>query len=103
MSLPANFESLSFQEKFKIVLNKPENIKPTAIFIFNAYNLRSKILKWLNWLDNDLYFVSVKLIGWELPGAVVSMSVADQQYGVMAENSAVTVPNITPVSHVRLS
>ena len=92
----ANFESLSFQEKFKIVLNKPENIKPTAIFIFNAYNLRSKILKWLNWLDNDLYFVSFKLIGWELPGAVLSMSVADHQYGV-------AVPNIAPVSHVSLS
>ena len=45
MSLPANFESLSFQEKFKTVLNIPENIKPTAIFIFNAYNQRSKILK----------------------------------------------------------
>ena len=45
MSLPANFESLSFHEKFKTVLNIPENIKPTAIFIFNAYNQRSKILK----------------------------------------------------------
>ena len=45
MSLPENFEALDFQNKFKIVLNIPENIKPTANFILNSYNIRSKIIK----------------------------------------------------------
>ena len=45
MSLPDNFGALDFQQKFKIVLNHPENIKPTANFILNAYNIRSKIIR----------------------------------------------------------
>ena len=45
MTLPDNFDALDFQQKFMLVLNHPENVKPTANFILNAYNIRIKIIK----------------------------------------------------------
>ena len=44
MNLPENFIYLSTEQKLKIVLNDPANVKPTAIYITNAFNLRSSIL-----------------------------------------------------------
>ena len=41
---PANFDDLSIEEKFKIALNSTTNIKPTANFILDAFDKRSKIL-----------------------------------------------------------
>ena len=45
MTLPDNFDALDFQQKFMLVLNHPENVKPTANFILNAYNIRNQIIK----------------------------------------------------------
>ena len=39
-----NFDSLTDQEKLKIVLNTNANIKPTANFILSAFEARSIIL-----------------------------------------------------------
>ena len=44
MTLPLNFISLDLQQKFKLVLNDPSNVKFTSQFILNSYNTRSKIL-----------------------------------------------------------
>ena len=41
---PENFESLSLEDKLKLVLNNPSNVKHTANFISDAFNARSKIL-----------------------------------------------------------
>ena len=45
MNPPENFIDLSLKLKFKIVLNDPANVKPTAIFITDAFNLRSTLLR----------------------------------------------------------
>ena len=44
MTIPTNFLSLTNDLKLQIVLNEPLNIKPTAIFIANAMNIRSDLL-----------------------------------------------------------
>ena len=41
---PENFGNLDEGSKLSIVLNVPENVKKTAQFIINAYNMRSKKL-----------------------------------------------------------
>ena len=41
---PENFEILSLEEKLKLALNNPANVKHTANFISDAFNARSKIL-----------------------------------------------------------
>ena len=41
---PAYFDALSIEEQFKIDLNITTNIKPTANFILDAFDKRSKIL-----------------------------------------------------------
>ena len=45
MNLPDDFFLLTINEKLKFVLNDPCNVKLTAQFILNAYNIRTKILK----------------------------------------------------------
>ena len=42
--LPDNFDNLPDSEQLSTVLNVPENIKPTAQFLIDAYGVRSKIL-----------------------------------------------------------
>ena len=44
LTMPSNFQILSIAQKFQLVLNQPSNIRPTAIFIANAMNLRSQFL-----------------------------------------------------------
>ena len=44
MNLPYNFHTLCDYEKISLVLNTPELIKPTANFILQAFDMRSKIL-----------------------------------------------------------
>ena len=44
MTLPNDFDNLSLEIKLSTVLNDPVNIKFTAQFIMNAFNLRSKII-----------------------------------------------------------
>ena len=44
LKLPDNFIDLLDQEKFDIVFNEPDNVKPTAKFIVDAYSMRSKII-----------------------------------------------------------
>ena len=41
---PDNFDSLDIQQKLEIVFNMTANIKPTANYILNAFETRSKIL-----------------------------------------------------------
>ena len=45
MSVSADFDSISDQEKLKVVFNNKINIKPTAKFIYIAYNKRSNIIE----------------------------------------------------------
>ena len=45
LKLPENFAEEEASEKLKVVLNDPENVKPTGQFIIDAYNYRSKIVK----------------------------------------------------------
>ena len=45
LTLPDNFEALENYEKLSLVLNCPENVKCTAQYIVDAFNLRSKIVK----------------------------------------------------------
>ena len=45
MTLPINFIELQANTKLKIVINDPLNVKFTAQFITNSFNIRSKILK----------------------------------------------------------
>ena len=44
MTLPNDFESITTDNKLKIVLNDPVNVKLTAKFIVKAYYQRSKLL-----------------------------------------------------------
>ena len=44
MQLPSEFDLSSCTGKLKVVLEKPKNIKPTAIFIANALSHRLNIL-----------------------------------------------------------
>ena len=44
MTLPPDFNLLPVEQKLKIVLNDPCNVKATSQFITNAYSIRSKIL-----------------------------------------------------------
>ena len=44
LTVPTDFHIFSIAQKFQLVLNQPSNIRPTAIFIANAMNLRSKLL-----------------------------------------------------------
>ena len=41
---PENFCDLVTAEKFKVVLNWPENVKLTAQFLIDIFNKRSKIV-----------------------------------------------------------
>ena len=41
---PDNFEILSLEEKLKVALNEPMNVKHTAKFILDAFSARSKII-----------------------------------------------------------
>ena len=43
--IPENFLELQAAENFKIIFNKPENVKVTAQHILDAFNKRSKIVK----------------------------------------------------------
>ena len=45
LCIPDNFEQLSKQEKLKIVLNKPENVKQTAQYLIKVMDLRSLVNK----------------------------------------------------------
>ena len=42
--IPENFSDLDVSEKFKIVLNNAQNVKFSAQFIVDAFNLRSKFV-----------------------------------------------------------
>ena len=44
MTIPHDFLLFNLETKLKIVLNEPLNVKLTAQFISNAFNIRSKIL-----------------------------------------------------------
>ena len=44
LKLPDNFSDLPDKEKFDLVFNEPENVKPTAKFIIDAYSMRSKLV-----------------------------------------------------------
>ena len=41
---PENFCNLVIAEKFKVVLNWPENVRLTAKFLIDVFNKRSKIV-----------------------------------------------------------
>ena len=45
ITLPDDFKRLTDGEKLKIALNTPDNIRATAKFITDAFNLRSTILR----------------------------------------------------------
>ena len=44
LKVPDNFEKLNDTEKLSIAINEIDNVKPTAQFIVDAFNLRSRIL-----------------------------------------------------------
>ena len=44
LTLPPNFDHTSIENKLKVVLNDPRNVKLTAQFISTAYDIRSKII-----------------------------------------------------------
>ena len=44
LTLPENFYNFEKSEKFKFVLNEPDNVKLTAQFIIDAYQIRSKAI-----------------------------------------------------------
>ena len=44
LKVPNNFEKLNDTEKLSIAINEIDNVKPTAQFIVDAFNLRSRIL-----------------------------------------------------------
>ena len=44
LKIPEHFMTLEPPEKLKLVLNVSENVKSTAQFILNAFNVRSKIV-----------------------------------------------------------
>ena len=45
LDLPADFENLTQIEKMNIVINEPENVKPTAKYLVAALDLRSTVNK----------------------------------------------------------
>ena len=44
LNKPATFEMLDESTKLSILLNQPENCKPTAQFIADAFSMRSKLI-----------------------------------------------------------
>ena len=44
LKLPENFTDLPDHEKLDIVFNEPDNVKPTARFIIDAYSMRGKLI-----------------------------------------------------------
>ena len=44
MVIPPNFSELPEVEKFRLVLNNPENVKYTAQFVINIFDIRSKVV-----------------------------------------------------------
>ena len=44
MVIPPNFNELPEVEKFRMVLNKPENVKYTGQFVINIFDIRSKVV-----------------------------------------------------------
>ena len=44
LTLPENFSDLQNADKFKLVLNLPENVKFTSQYIVDAFNVRSKLV-----------------------------------------------------------
>ena len=44
MVIPANFSQLPETEKFQLVLNNPENVKNTAQYVINIFEIRSKVV-----------------------------------------------------------
>ena len=44
LKIPVNFATLDSAGKLKLVLNEPQNVKITAQFIIDAFNIRSKIV-----------------------------------------------------------
>ena len=45
MNVPSNFIGMPIEEKFKLVLNVPENVRPTAQFVIDVMDIRSLINK----------------------------------------------------------
>ena len=43
MNIPTDFEDLPTPDKLKLILNEPSNIKPTAIYVANSLDLRSRL------------------------------------------------------------
>ena len=48
LDLPGNFSERSDADQIKILVNTPEYVKPTAQFIIDAFELRSKLLYFAN-------------------------------------------------------
>ena len=44
LNLPDNFALLSEEQQLRLLINETDNVKPTAQFIVDAFNLRSKII-----------------------------------------------------------
>ena len=44
LKLPGNFKDLTAFEKMGLVLNNPDNVRPTSSFITDIFNLRNEIL-----------------------------------------------------------
>ena len=44
MVIPPNFNELPEVEKFRMVLNKPENVKYAGQFVINIFDIRSKVV-----------------------------------------------------------
>ena len=42
IKVPENFQQLVLSEKFRLIFEEPQNVKVTAKFLIDAYNLRSK-------------------------------------------------------------
>ena len=45
LNVPSNFIGMPIEEKFKLVLNVPENVRPTAQFVIDVMDIRSLINK----------------------------------------------------------
>ena len=45
LNVPSNFIEMPIEEKFKLVLNVPENVRPTAQFVIDVMDIRSLINK----------------------------------------------------------
>ena len=44
LTLPVDYNLLNVYQKLDIVLNHPDNVKPTAQFLIHAYDVRSKLI-----------------------------------------------------------